>query len=71
MNWYMEILHRFRRTSTSTLVCTMSSKFAFGFGLGALLAATVKGDWKRIGAVTMLASLVVAVPAVVEVFREE
>lgn len=61
--WFEEKINKFRRLPTPLLTMLVASRFVFGFGLGALIAASHRRqDWKKIGWVVMAAAVVLALP---------
>lgn len=64
------ILNRFRQLPTPLLIASVLSRFVFGVGLGALLASSTPGNWRRRGWCLLVFGLGLLVPAGVKMRRK-
>jgi hypothetical protein len=71
MTWFDQVICRFRRLPQPLLLLAVFSRFVFGIGVGALLAASIKGNWKRIGWILMALGTAMVIPAGRELWREK
>ena len=67
---YCDLIAKFRRLPTPLLTLLVLSRFVFGTGLGAVLAAPRKSPWKRVGSGVMAAGVLLALPGAVKVWRQ-
>jgi hypothetical protein len=70
MGSYGEIIERFRRLPTPLLYTHVASRFVFGFGLGATLAASRRSSWRMAGWITMILGALLALPGGITVLRQ-
>lgn len=70
--WFTTKVDKFRRLPQQELIALVFSRFVFGFGLGALLAAFGRRDsWKIIGGVSMALGTLLALPAARRILTED
>lgn len=69
--WCGERLERVRRLPTPLFVIVVLSRFVFGFGLGAILAAQRRSPWKLVGCIAMALATVMAIPAAEQILKQE
>jgi hypothetical protein len=69
-DWYCEKIEKFRQLPTPLLMVLVLSRFVFGFGLGAALAAPRKSSWRAVGWATMGLAVLLALPAAKEVLED-
>lgn len=64
MSRYDKLINKFRKLPTPLLITGVASRFVFGLGLGATLAATTmrRSNWKLIGGIVMAVGTLMAVP---------
>jgi hypothetical protein len=66
-----EILTKFRRLPTPLLVLAVLSRFVFGVGLGATLAAPRRSSWREAGWAIMALGLLLVLPGAIKLFSED
>ncbi|MHB9026834.1 MAG: hypothetical protein ACYC7E_22095 [Armatimonadota bacterium] len=57
------VLREFRQLPEGMLVMHVGGKSLFSFGLGTILAASMKGNWKIIGWLAMLFGVIMGLPS--------
>lgn len=64
------IINKFRMQSDRVIFVTVSAKFLFGVGLGALLASHFSGhDWGFYGWVLLILALLLHIPAAYKILK--
>ncbi|MDI6902448.1 MAG: hypothetical protein QMC77_01770 [Methanocellales archaeon] len=65
MSWFAEKFEKFRKQSMRVIITTITAKFIFGVGLGALLASYLQGyNWVLYGWLLIVVSLILHLPAI-------
>jgi len=63
-------MKRYRKMSNSVICTTLFAKFLFGVGLGLLIANYFSADWQYFGLVVIAASLLLHIPAAVQILKK-
>lgn len=62
-----DMLTKYQQLPPESMMRLVGSKAIFGFGLGVMLASTVKMNWKIIGCFAMLFSLLLGMPVAAKI----
>ncbi|MHB9134450.1 MAG: hypothetical protein ACYDBB_25540 [Armatimonadota bacterium] len=64
-----DLFEEFRRLPTQEMVLHISGKSVFSFGLGAVLASSMKGNWRVVGYTMMVVGTVMGLPALARILK--
>lgn len=72
MSWFTKKFEKFRRLPLLLMFTHVLGKFVFGVGLGVLLAFYLpKFNWQLWGWLLIVLSIIIAVPSLIGILKEE